>query len=337
MMDRRAFIGTLTGGLLAAPLAVEAQQAGKAARVGNLFIGPQPSPEELAKRTAVNPLWIKMKELGWVEGQNLVVERRYAETEDQAGPAAAELVRLKLDVVIAWSASLAKLLTQETNTIPIVVVGSGPDLVARELVASLARPGGNLTGFQILSDELISKRLELLRELVPSLSRVAFLAHTSVPAPTGAPGSYIRQATLAARALGVELHPLRVPRPEDLPTAFRSMTTNRDNGLLVAASPFMFSHRKQLAELAAIHRIPAIHEYSEYLEAGGLISYGVNVPDLQRRCAIYLDKILRGAKPGDLPVEQPTKFELAINLKTAKALGLTIPPSLLQRADQVIE
>jgi putative tryptophan/tyrosine transport system substrate-binding protein len=336
-MNRRVFIGTLAGGLLAAPLAAERQQAGKTARAGNLFIGPQPSPEELAKRAAASPLWIKMKELGWVEGQNLVVERRYAETEDQARPAAAELVRLKLDVVIAWSASLAKLLTMETSTIPIVVVGSGPDLVTRGLVASLARPGGNLTGLQILSDELISKRFDLLRALVPSLSRVAFLTDASVGARGAPPGSYLRQATLSAQALGVELHPFRVPRPEDLPAAFRSMTANRDNGLLVAASPFMFSHRKQLAELAALHRIPAIHEYREYLDAGGLISYGVSVPDLQRRCAIYLDKILRGAKPGDLPIEQPTKFELVINLKTAKALGLTIPPSLLQRADQVIE
>ncbi len=338
-MDRRAFLGTLTGGLLAAPLAADAQQAGKTARVGNLFIGPQPSPEDLAQRVATSPLWIEMKTLGWVEGQNLVVERRFAETENQARPAAAELVRLNLDVVITWSAGLARLLKMETNTIPIVVIGAGPDLVARGLVASLARPGGNLTGLQILSDDLISKRLELLHALVPRLSRVAFLLEglegtVSVPGP---PSSYMRQATLAAQAFGVELHPIRVPRPEDFPTAFRRMTTNRDNGLLVAASPFMFSHRKQLADLAAAHRIPAIHEYREYLDAGGLISYGVNVPDLQRRCAIYVDKILRGAKPGDLPIEQPTKFELVINLKTAKALGLTIPPSLLQRADQVIE
>jgi ABC-type uncharacterized transport system substrate-binding protein len=332
-MDRRAFIGALAGGLLAAPLVAKAQTAGKTARLGNLLIGPQPSPEELTKRVAAAPMWIKMKELGWVEGQNLVVERRYAETEDQARPAAAELVRLKLDVILAWSAGTVKLLTMETSTIPIVAVGSGPDLVTRGLAASLARPGGNLTGLQILSDELIPKRLDLLRALVPRLSRVAFLRS----GPEASPDSYTRQAALSAQALGVELRTLRVPRPEDLPAAFRGMAANRDNGLLVAASPFLFSHRKQLAELAAVHRIPAIYEHREYLEAGGLISYGMDFPDLQRRCAIYVDKILRGANPGDLPIEQPTKYELVINIKTAKALGLTIPPSLLQRADQVIE
>jgi putative ABC transport system substrate-binding protein len=331
-MDRRTFIGAMTGSLLAAPLAAEAQPAGKTARLGNLLIGPQPSPEELTKRAA-GPMWIKMKELGWVEGQNLVVERRYAATEDQARPAAAELVRLKLDVILAWSSGTAKLLTMETSTIPIVAVGSGPDLVTRGLAASLARPGGNLTGLQILSDELVPKRLDLLHALVPRLSRVAFLRS----GPEAPPDSYTRQAALSAQTLGVELHTLRVPRPEDLPAAFRGMAANRDNGLLVAASPFLFSHRKQLAELAAVHRIPAIYEHREYLEAGGLISYGMDFPDLQRRCAIYVDKILRGANPGDLPIEQPSKFELVINLKTAKALGLTIPPSLLQRADQVIE
>jgi len=331
-MNRRVFLGTLAGSVLAAPLTVEAQPVGKTARLGNLLIGPPPSPEELTSR-ATAPMWIKMRELGWVEGQNLVVERRYAETEDQARPAAVELVRLKLDVILAWSTGTAKLLTMETSTIPIVAVGSGPDLVTRGLAASLARPGGNLTGLQILSDELIPKRLDLLRALVPRLSRVAFLRS----GPEAPPDSYTRQAALSAQALGVDLRTLRVPRPEDLPAAFRAMAANRDNGLLVAASPFLFSHRKQLAELAAVHRIPAIYEHREYLAAGGLISYGMDFPDLQRRCAIYVDKILRGADPGDLPIEQPTKFELVINLKTAKTLGLPIPPSLLQRADQVIE
>jgi len=326
------FLGTLVGSVLAEPLTEEAQPAGKTARLGNLLIGPQPSPEELTKRAAA-PMWIKMNELGWVEGQNLVVERRYAETEDQARPAAAELVRLKLDVILAWSSGTAKLLTMETSTIPIVAVGSGPDLVTKGLAASLARPGGNLTGLQILSDELIPKRLDLLRALVPRLSRVAFLRS----GPEAPPDSYTRQAALSAQALGVELRTLRVPRPEDLPAAFRGMAANRDNGLLVSASVFLFSHRKQLAVLAAAHRIPAIYEHREYLEAGGLISYGMDFPDLQRRCAIYVDKILRGANPGDLPVEQPTKFEMVVNLRTTRALGLAVPQSVLLRADRVIE
>jgi putative ABC transport system substrate-binding protein len=216
------------------------------------------------------------------------------------------------------------------------VVGAGRDLVASGLVASLGKPGGNLTGLQILSEDLIAKRLELLQALVPRLSRVSFLKDRVVSVPE-AHESYMQSATQAARAVKVVLHPFIVVRPADLSPAFQLMILNGDQGLLVAASPFMYSHRQQIADLTRMHRIPAIHEYREYLEAGGLISYGISVPDLQRRAAVYVDKILKGAKPADLPVEQPTTFEMVINLKTAKALGLTIPPSLLQRADQVIE
>ena len=335
-MDRRAFIGTLADGLLAAPLAAEAQPARRTAHVGDLFVGPPRSPEEKARARAKSELWMTMKELGWVEGQNLVVEQRYAETDEEARAAARELVRLKVDVVIVWSSGLANLLRMETTTIPIVVVGAGPDMVAAGLVASLARPGGNLTGLQILSPDLISKRLELLQALLPSLSRVGFLKDIIVSMPEVHKG-YLQQVAVAARSLKMEAHPFIVLRSEDLPTAFRGMAKNGDKGLLVASSPFMFSHRKQIADLALMHRIPAMHEYREYLEAGGLISYGVNVPDLRRRCAIYVDRILRSEKPSDMPIEQPTKLELVINLKTAKTLGLTIPPSLLVRADQVIE
>jgi putative ABC transport system substrate-binding protein len=224
----------------------------------------------------------------------------------------------------------------ETTTIPIVVVGAGPDLVTAGLVASLARPGGNLTGLQILSPDLISKRLELLQALIPTLSRVGFLKDNIVTMPE-VHKDYMQQVAVAARSLKMEVHPFIVLRSGDLPSAFSGMAKNRDNGLLVASSPFMYSYRQQLADLALMHRIPAMYEYREYLEAGGLISYGVNVPDLRRRCAIYVDRILRGEKPSNMPIEQPTRFELVINLKTAKALGLTIPPSLLQRADQVIE
>ena len=334
-MDRRAFFCTLTGSFLAAPLVAETQQVGSPARIGYLFIGPKPSPEELARQRS-RPLWVTLNELGWTEGQNLLVERRFVGSEDEARIAAADLVRLKADVLITWSNGLAKIAQTETTTIPIVVVGAGRDLVASGLVASLGKPGGNLTGLQILSEDLIAKRFELLRALLPRLSRVSFLKDRVASVPEGHE-SYMQSATRAARAVKVVLHPLIVVRPDDLPPAFQLMSRNRDQGLLVAASPFMYSHRRQIADLARMHRIPAIHEYREYLEAGGLMSYGVSVPDLQRRAAVYVDKILRGAKPGDLPIEQPTKFELVINLKTAKALGLTIPPSLLQRADQVIE
>ena len=284
---------------------------------------------------ARSPLWLRMKELGWVEGHNLVVERRAVETDAQARAAVGDLVRLRVDVVVTWSSGLAKQAQMETNTIPIVVIGAA-DLVAAGLVASLARPGGNLTGVLILGEDLIAKRLELLQVVVPSLSRVGFLKDRVVSVPE-THARYMQQVSLAARTLKMELHPFIVLRPEDLPTAFRGMTKNGDKGLLVAASPFISSHRKQIADLALMHRIPTVYEYGEYAEAGGLISYGVNIADMQRRGAAYVDKILRGAKPGDLPIEQPTKFELVINLKTAKAFGLTLPPSLLQRADQVIE
>jgi putative ABC transport system substrate-binding protein len=332
-LNRRTFIGTLTGGLLAAPRGAKSQQAAKIARVGDLFIGPPLSPQQLASPTSVSRA---LREFGWVEGQNLLTERRLAQSDDEAKLAAADLVRLKVDVIIVWSNGLAKLVQTETKTIPIVVIGAGPDLVSGGLVASLARPGGNLTGQQILSEDLIPKRLELLQVVVPTLSRVAFLKDRIVSIPE-AHARYMQTTALAARALRMELHPFIVLRPEDLPTAFQDMTKNGDKGLLVASSPFIFSHRKQIADLAATHRIPSIYDYREYLEAGGLISYGANIPDLRRRGAVYVDRILRGANPADLPIEQPTKFELVINLKTAKALGLTIPPSLLARADQVIE
>ena len=337
-MDRRAFIGTLTGGLLAAPLAAEAQKSERMAHVGILGIGPAPSPQELARSVSTNRFWISMRELGWVDGQNMVVERRFGETADQLRAGAADLVRLKVDVLFVGSAGLAKVLQLQTKTIPIVVGRAEGDLVAAGLVDSLARPGGNITGSQLLNDDLVPKRLELLKVLVPNLSKVALLREdVTTSALPRIPARYDQQAAAAARTLGIELHTFIVRQGADFPAAFLGMTKNQDQGVLVTSSTFMFVHRRAIVDLAAAHRIAAVYELQGLIEEGGLMSYGVSSSEMERRAATYVDKILKGAKPGDLPVEQPTKFELVINLKTAKALGLAIPQSLLQRADQVIE
>jgi putative ABC transport system substrate-binding protein len=337
-MDRRTFIAGITGGLLAAPLAAEAQKSEKMARVGILGVGPAPSPQELAMSVSTNPFWLSMRQLGWVDGHNLVVERRFGESADQLRRGAADLLRLKVDVLFVRDAGLAKILQLETKTIPIVVGSAEGDLVAGGLVDSLARPGGNITGSQILNDDLIPKRLELLRALVPTLSKVAFFQEdVTLSAVPQMRARYDQRAAIAARTLGIELHTFLVRRAEEFGAAFRGMRKNHDQGVLVATSAFMFVHRQAIVDLAAAHRIPAIYDLQNFVEPGGLMSYGVNSGEMERRAAVYVDKILKGAKPADLPVEQPTKFELVLNLKTAKALGLTIPPSLLQRADQVIE
>jgi putative ABC transport system substrate-binding protein len=268
----------------------------------------------------------------------MVVERRFGESAEQLRTGAADLVRLKVDVLFVASAGLAKILQLETKTIPIVVGRSDNDLVAAGLVDSLARPGGNITGSQLLNDDLIPKRLELLKALVPNLSKVAFLrADLTDSALPQIRARFDQQVAIAARSLGIEGHTFIVHRAGDFAPAFLGMKKNHDQGVVVASAAFMFVHRKAVIDLAAAHRIPAIYELQVFVEPGGLMSYGVNASEMQRRAAVYVDKILKGAKPADLPVEQPTKFDLVINLKTAKALGLTIPPSLLQRADEVIQ
>jgi putative tryptophan/tyrosine transport system substrate-binding protein len=317
------------------PPAGEAQPAGKTARMGSLNVGPAPSPEELARSRSTSPFWQAMKDLGWVYGQNIVAEGRYGESPDQLRAAAADLVRLKVDVLYALSASLATLLQLETRTIPIVVGAAGSDLAAIGLVASLARPGGNLTGVQVLNSDLIPKKLEFLQALVPNLSRIAFLKEdVSVPQTFG---EHDRSLAAAARTLNLNVNTVTVHGPGEFAAAFLAMTKNRDQGLLVLGSPFSIQHRKQIVELAAKHRIVAIYENEVSAEAGGLMSYAANREEIAHRQAVFVDKILRGAKPADLPVEQPTKFKFVINLTTAKALGLTIPQSLLGRADRVIE
>jgi len=321
-----------------APLAAEAQSAGKTARIGILRFGPVESPEEQA-RQSTGLFWQAMKDLGWVYGQNIVVDRRYGESLDQLRAAAADLVRLKVDVLLCTSAGFAKLLQLETRTIPIVVVGSGGDLVAAGLVANLARPGGNLTGVQIRNDDLVPKRLEFLKALVPNLSRVAFLqedvfTRSVVPQIVA---QYEEQAATAARTLGLKIHRVIVHRADELPAAFRDMTDTRDQGLLVLTTPFINVHLKEIVALAAKHGIVAVYEHEGFVRAGGLMSYGGNTREYRRRSAALVDKILRGAKPGDLPIEQPTKFDLVINMKTAKALRLPIPQTFLLQADKVIE
>jgi len=337
-MNRRTFLAGSGAVLLASPLAAEAQKSEKMARVGILGIGPAPSPQELEKSVSTNPFWLSMRELGWVDGQNMVVERRFGESVDQLRTGAADLVHLKVDVLFVSSAGLAKILQLETKTIPIVVGRADENLVAAGLVASLARPGGNVTGSQLLNDDLIPKRLELLKALVPNLSRVALLREdvtTSVlPQIRARDGE---EVAVAARGLGIEVHTFTVRRAEDLAAAFLGMKKNHDQGVVVMSPAFMFVHRKAVIDLAATHRIAAIYELRVFVEPGGLMSYGVNASEMQRRAAVYVDKILKGAKPADLPVQQPEKFELVINLKTVKALGLTIPPSLLGRADEVIQ
>jgi putative tryptophan/tyrosine transport system substrate-binding protein len=338
VMNRRTFLCGLTLGATAAPLAAVAQKSEKMARVGILGIGPVPSPQDLTTSVATNPFWMSMRQLGWIDGQNMVVERRFGESADQLRTGAADLVRLKVDVLFVSSAGLAKILQLETKTIPIVVGRADEDLVAAGLVDSLPRPGGNITGSQLLNDDLIPKRLELLRALVPNLSKVALLREdVTTSALPQVPARYSQEVAIAARGLGIEVHTFIVRGAGDLAAAFLGMKKNHDQGVVVMSPAFMFVHRRVVLDFEASHRIAAIYELRVFVEPGGLMSYGVNVAEMQRRAAVYVDKILKGAKPADLPVEQPTKFELVINLKTAKALGLTIPQSILLRADQVIE
>jgi putative ABC transport system substrate-binding protein len=274
-----------------------------------------------------------LRELGYVEGQNIAIESRWTEGKDDRLPAlAADLVRSKVDVIVAETGAATRAAQQATRTIPIVMslvndpVGSG-------LVASLARPGGNVTGLTIMSPDLVGKQLELLKEVVPKVSRVALLRHPDNPASA----AQLREAEAAAQALGVRLQTLEARSPQEIDGAFAAMTRERAGALLVIPDTLFWSQRRQIVDLAVKRRLPSIRIGEAYAEAGGLMSYGPSYRDLERRAATFVDKILKGANPADLPVAQPTKFELVINLKTAKAIGLTIPQPLLQRADQIID
>jgi putative tryptophan/tyrosine transport system substrate-binding protein len=277
----------------------------------------------------------RMRDLGWIEGKNVAFEYRFAEDKGDKylKQLAAELVQLKVDIIVTRATSGALAAKQATNTIPIVMVNVA-DPVAAELVTSLARPGGNITGLTQLAPELGGKRLELLKETVPSLARVATLGGSGTSAGQR---PQRKEIEIAARALGVQLQSLKARGPEDFEPAFQAASGARADALIVEASPRFFVHRRKIVEHAAKNRLPAIYPESGYVEAGGLMSYATSSAEMYRRAATYVDKILKGTKPADLPVEQPRKFEFIINLKTAKQIGLTIPPNVLARADKVIK
>jgi len=329
-MDRRHFLLTSLAGALAAPFVAEGQQAAKVARIGYLAANLAPN------RQLGEAFRQGLRDLAYVEGRNVVLEYRDAEGRLERLPAfAAELAALQVDVIVAPNTTTVLAAKQATTTIPIVFAVAA-DPVASGFVTSLARPGGNVTGLSHLAPELVGKGVELLKQAVPRVSRVAVLWQ---PGGLGerTEKDMLKEADVAAQVLGVRLQVVEARHPTDLDRAFSDMTKAHADALTVFSTPLLFNERKRLAELAAKHRLPAVYSLREFVDAGGLLAYGANQVDLYRRAASYVDKILKGAKPADLPVEQPTKFELVINLKTAKALGLTIPPSLLGRADEVIQ
>jgi putative tryptophan/tyrosine transport system substrate-binding protein len=322
-VNRRAFVTGL-GSLFAAPLAVQAQQSGKVARIGRLEQSSSGRDEAFRQG---------LRELGYVEGQNIVIEYRYAEGRAERLPdLAAELVAREVDIIVAGGTPPPLAAKHATSTIPIVMASAG-DPVRTGLVASLARPGGNVTGLSTFTPELAAKRLQLLKEVVPKVPRVAILWNAANPFTL----ANMRETEAAARTLRVQAQSLEVRGPDDFDNALPAAISGQAGALIVVDDPLTCSQQKRIADFAARNRLPAIYGFKECAGAGGLMSFGASLSDLYRCAAIFVDKILKGAKPGDLPVEQPSKFELVINLKTAKALGLTIPPSLLLRADQVID
>jgi putative tryptophan/tyrosine transport system substrate-binding protein len=326
-VKRRAFI-TLLGGTAAAwPLGARAQQPTKLPTIGFLVSGTPSSHGQ----------WVaafvrRLNELGWIEGRTIAIEYRWAKGRtERAAEIAAEFVRLKVDVIVTSATAVVVVAKQATSIIPIVFAAAG-DPVGTGLVASLARPGGNVTGLSLQQTDVAAKRLELLREVVPSLRRLAILGNVGGPAVV----LDMREVQAAARTLGLEVIASKIQRGEDIAPAFEALN-GRAEALYVATDPLVDTHRIRINTLALAARLPTMLGSREWVEAGGLVSYGPNWPDQWRRAADYVDKILRGAKPSDLPVEQPTKFNLVLNLTTAKALGLEVPPTLLARADEVIE
>jgi putative tryptophan/tyrosine transport system substrate-binding protein len=326
-MRRRDFIAVLGGAAAAWPLAAQAQQPGKLPTIGLLIPG---TPASHGQWFAV--LVQRLRELGWIEGRTVAIEVRWAEGRAEGlAEIAAEFVRLKVDVIVTSGTPAVVQAKQATSVIP-VVSGVMGDPVATGLVASLARPGGNITGLSVLAPDLGGKRLEFLREVVPGLHRLAFLGNVSNPIVVQEMG----EVQAAAHTLGLDVVTLEIRGPEDIVPVFEALKS-RAQALYIAGDPLVLTNRARINTLVLVARLPAIYGQREYVEVGGLMSYGPNFPDLFRHVGDYVDKILRGAKPGDLPVEQPTKFDLIINLTTAKALGLEIPPTLLARADEVIE
>jgi putative ABC transport system substrate-binding protein len=324
-MNRRTFLGTLAGGLIAAPLAAEAQPTGKIYRVGVLLFGaPDTDPNLPSLRSG-------LRDLGYVEGRNIVLEYRYAEGKPtRLSDLARDLASAKPDVIFALGGDVAPYARTATSTIPIVMVVS-VDPVKAGLVSTLARPVGNLTGVTFVSSDLAAKRLQFLQEIAPAISRVGVLWNPDHVDPE------YRESQEAGRTLGLEIHSLEVRAPDDFDRAFRLAVAARVGAIMVVSSRLMSLNRSLITELATRNQMLLIGGWGGWPQVGALFSYGPDLDTVVRHAATLLDKVLKGAKPADLPVEQPTKFELVINLKTAKALGLTIPPSLLLRADQVIE
>jgi putative tryptophan/tyrosine transport system substrate-binding protein len=328
-MERRTFLGGAGAVLLALPLAAEAQSPAKVFRIGILSYLPAADPTGSRFRDAI---FQGLRDLGYVEGENIVIEwRSWEGSRERLSALAAELVRLKVDVIVAGPTPAAEEAKRATSTIPIVALHGDP--VGSGLVASLARPGGNVTGVSVMNPELVGKQLQLLTETLPRLSRVAVLSNPT----TSTHRIYLREAEIAARSLKVRLLILEARAPSEFVGVFSAATKAGAGALIVLGDSMFFVERTRLAALAKTNLLPSIGPQPEHAEAGYLMAYGVSVLKTYRRLATYIDKILRGAKPGDLPVEQPTKFELVVNLKTAKALGLTIPQSVLGRADEVIQ
>ena len=327
-MDRRTFVGAAAGALLTLPLAATARQTENVRRIGFLSLN---SPESV--RDAFAAFRQVLRERGWVEDQNIVIELRFAEGQvDRLPVLVAELIHLKVDVIVTGSSVTTWAAKNATKTIPIVMAASA-DALGEGLVTSLGHPSGNITGVTFLAGpEIAGKQLELLKEVAPAASRVGVLTN-----PTNrSHAAFARELKVAARSLGAQLQVLEARYPDQIDGAFAAVTRERAGALLVLTDSMFFGQRRRVADLAARSALPALYSQREFVDAGGLISYGPSLSDMFRRAATHVDKILRGAKPSDIPVEQPTKFELVINLRTANALGLRIPQALLLRADEVI-
>jgi len=324
-MSKKVICFALCALLLAVSVRAEAQQTKKVARIGYLTLGPpSSSPSNL------NALREGLRQLGYVEGQNIIIEYRYAESRTERFPGlVADLLSLKVDIIVASGTQANLAAKRGTGTIPIVMANSD-DPLGSGLVKSLARPGGNVTGFSSMGQELGGKRLELFREAFPKVRRLAVLWHTTAnPA--------FRQMQTPAQTLGFKILSLEVGGPDDFDNAFAMVTRERSDGLFTVTAAFMTVNRKRIVKFATKNRLPAIYHNEQFVEDGGLMSYATSIRDLHHRAATYVDKILKGAKPAELPVEQPTKFEFVINLKAANEIGLTIPPNVLARADKVIK
>jgi len=327
-MQRREFITLLSGIVAAWPLAARAQQPAKIPRIG--FLGNSTATMEA---NLIGPLRDGLRELGYEEGRNVIIEFRWADGKyDQFPALVAELLAAKVDVIMTSGTPATLAIKKATSTVPLVFIAVG-DPVGTGVVPNLGRPGGNITGLSSIAPDLEGKRLELLREVVPKLSHVAFFLNPANAFHTAS----MRQARVAAQSLGIKLQPMEVNKSEQLDGAFASIVKEKPDALLILADRIFLHNRKRMMEFAIQQRLPSVNAYRELVEAGGLISYGPSYEDMHRRAAVYVDKILKGTKPADLPIEQPTKFTLLINLKTAKTLGLTVPPTLVARADELIE